>query len=175
MRRCLFKLKGASTKILVLDILRKALVVIGCLVFLFSTISPFFLSIGVLSGTSNYYWSYRRDLYGNFGGKYQFWFVNNWEYTGSAKMSLALVSMFIFQVLTLASAIGSFFFNERILSFASVVLCLDVLFLMLYTIGRLYDGEYQQGYYLIFPSLALFTSAFIVNEVTKKQQKSARA
>jgi len=31
-------------------------------------------------------------------------------------------------------------------------------------------GDYQSGYYLVFPSMALFLSASILNEVTKKQQ-----
>ena len=163
-----------STKSSVLYILRKTLVVIGCLVFLFSVIFPFFLFRTVLSPTSNYDWSYRRDFYGNFGGTRQFWFINNWENTGSATMSWALISMFIIQVLTLVFGVASVFFNRRILSFAPVLLCLGVLGLMIYAIGDR-DGEYQQGYYLIFPSLALFIFAFVLNEVTKKQQTSARA
>jgi hypothetical protein len=145
-------------------------------VFLFSVISPFFVFTAPLAAITNYYWSYRRDFYGNFGHVHQYWFSNNWETTTMATMSLALVSMFIIQVLTLVFAVSSVFFNRRILSFAPVLLCLGVLGLMIYTgqtIGLL--GEYQQGYYLIFPSLALFMFAFILNEVTKKQQTSARA
>lgn len=150
--------------------------VIGCLVFFFSVISPFFLFRTVLYPTSNYYWSYRRDFY-SILGQTQYWFSNNWESTGWATMSWALVSMFIIQVLTLVFAVGSVFFNRRILSFAPVLLCLGVLGLMIYTEQTISGvlGEYQQGYYLIFPSLALFTFAFILNEVTKKQQTSTRA
>ena len=173
----MFKLKGVSTKLSVLDILRKALMVIGCLVFLFSVISPFFVSFAPLAAISNYYWSYRRDVYGNFGATRQFWFFNNWGTTVLATISWALVSMFTFQVLTLVFSIGSIFFNRRILSFAPVLLCLGVLGLMIYTEQTISGvlGEYRQGYYLIFPSLALFMFALILNEVTKKQQTSARA
>jgi hypothetical protein len=153
-------------------------VVIGCLVFLFSVISPFFVGWAPLSTISNYYGSYRRDFYGNLQQTpTQFWFINNWEGAGSATMSLALVSMFIFQVLTLVFAVGSVFFNRRILSVAPVLLCLGVLGLMIYTEQTISGvlGEYRQGYYLIFPSLALFIFAFILYEVTKKQRTSARA
>jgi len=156
-------------------------VVIGCLVFLFSVISPFFLYMSVLGGMSNYYWSYRRDFYGNLQqGPRQYWFSNYWGTTGLAEfqpMSWALVSMFIIQVLTLVFGVGFVFFNRRILSFVPVLLCLGVLGLMIYAgqivLGGL--GEYQQGYYLIFPSLALFMFAFVLNGVTKEQQTSARA
>lgn len=152
--------------------------VIGCLVFLFSVISPFFVVWAPLGGIRNYYWSYRRDSYGMFQqAPRQFWFSNNWETTISATMSWALISMFIIQVLTLVFGVGSVFFNRIILSFAPVLLCLGVLGLMIYTGQTLGDkvGGYQQGYYGIFPSLALFMFAFILNEVTKKQQTSARA
>jgi hypothetical protein len=160
------------TELSILDVLRKTLVIIGCLVFLFSIISPFFLFNTPFYLTSNYYWSYRRDFYGGFGATMQFWFFNNWEKTVSATMSWALISLFIFQVLTLVFAVGSFFFNRRILSVAPVLLCLGVLGLMIYTEQTISGvlGEYRQGYYLIFPSLALFISAFTLNEVTKKQQ-----
>jgi hypothetical protein len=165
-----------STKLSVLDILRKALVIIGYTVFLFSVISPFFVFNAPLSTISDYYWSYRRDFYGNMQQvPMQYWFINNWETAGLA-MSWALVSMFIFQVLTLVFAVGSVLFNRRILSFAPVLLCLGVLGLMIYSGQTIGDkvGEYQQGYYLIFPSLVLFIFALILNEVTKKQQSSAR-
>ena len=153
--------------------------VIGCLVFLFSVISPFFLFNTPQYLTSNYYWSYRRDYYSPFQqAPTQYWFSNSWETASLVAVSWALVSMFIYQVLTLVLGVVSVFFNKRILSFAPVLLCLLILGLMIYTgqtISRVF-GEYQQGYYLIFPSLALFMFAFILNEVTKEQQtSSARA
>lgn len=161
-----------STRFWVINILKKVLAIFGCLFFLFSVISPFFVVFYPLGAISNYYLSYRRDFYGNFGTTRQYWFINNWGTTVLATMSWALASMFIFQVLTLVFGLGSVFFNRRILSFAPVLLCLGVLGLMIYTeqtIGGVL-GEYQQGYYLIYPSVILFVSAFALNEVIKMRQ-----
>ena len=82
------------------------------------------------------------------------------------------LAMFIFQALVLAFGIASIHFKRRVMLAAPVCLSVAVLGLMLYT-GEIlgYSNEdYQLGYYLVFPSLALFLSAFILNEVTKKQQ-----
>jgi hypothetical protein len=56
------------------------------------------------------------------------------------------------------------------LSFAPVLLSLLTIALMVCTcmVEEIYRGGYQLGFYLVFPSLALFLSAFILNEVTKK-------
>jgi hypothetical protein len=137
----------------------------GCLVFLISIISPFFLFTAPLGSILIYYWSYRRDFYGPMQQvPTQYWFIDNWENAGSATMSWTSVSMFIFQILTLVFGVGSVFFNRRILSIAPVLLCLGVLGLMMFT-GHMISpllGEYQEGYYLVFSSLALFIFAFIL-------------
>ena len=136
---------------------------------LFSIISPFFLSTGLLAPIANYYWSYRRELL-FLGNARQFWFFNNWEDASSETMSLTLILMFILQVLTLLSGVASIFFKKRILSIAPVLTCLGVLGLMVYAGHFMVSalGGYQQGYYLVFPSLALFIFAVIINEVTRK-------
>ncbi|HML03982.1 MAG TPA: hypothetical protein VK487_11510 [Candidatus Bathyarchaeia archaeon] len=154
-----------------LVILKALLAILGCLVFLFSVISPFFLTIGLLAPISNRYWSYEHDFYNGFGQhESQYWFINYWGDDVSSTMSWGLVLMFTFQLLTLTFGVGSIFFKRRILSIIPVLLCLGVLGLMIYT-GNLLGlslGEYQQGYYLVFPSLVLFIVVFILNEVLIK-------
>jgi hypothetical protein len=139
--------------------------IFGCLVFLFSIISPFFLYTAPLGSITIYYWSYRHDFYAPMRQvPTQYWFIDNWENAGLAAMSWTLVLMFIFQVLTLVFGVGSVFFNRRILSIAPVLLCLGVLGLMMCT-GHIISpvlGEYQKGYYLVFLSLTLFISDFML-------------
>jgi hypothetical protein len=77
-----------------------------------------------------------------------------------------------------ARSIVLIFFNRRILSFIPVLLSVVVLGLMIY-IGNLMFGygEYQLGYSLIYPSLAIFLCAFVLNEVTRTnvcEEKSRR-
>jgi hypothetical protein len=183
MRRYLFKLKGVSTKLSdeeILDILRKALVVIACVVFLFSVISPFYtISMKTLAGgSSTYYSSYESDyqyaIMAHFGSS-KTWFSDYWfsPYLGvGLGIPWILIAMFIIQVLTLLFGVASIIFNRRILSFAPVLLSLLTIALMVYTgmVEQIYLGEYQLGFYLVFPSLVLFLSAFVLNEVRKKSR-----
>lgn len=82
-----------------------------------------------------------------------------------------LISMFTIQVLTLLFGVASIIFNRRMLSFAPVLLNLLTIALMVYTgmMEEVYPGEYQLGFYLVFPSLVLFLFAFVLNEMTKKR------
>jgi len=80
------------------------------------------------------------------------------------------VAMFAVQALVLAFGIASIHFKRRIILAAPVCLSVAVLALMFYTGKILPYGDYSLGYYLVFPSLALFLSAFILNEVTEKLQ-----
>jgi hypothetical protein len=169
-----------STRFLVINVLKKVLTILGCLLFLFSIVSPFYTisMITLAGGSSTQYWSYESDYhYGItaiFGSR-QTWFSDYWfsPYLDvGLRIPWILVSMFTIQALALFFGVASIIFNRRMLSFAPVLLTLLTITLMVYTgiVEEIYSGEYQLGFYLVFPSLALFLSAFILNEVTKKQQ-----
>jgi hypothetical protein len=102
---------------------------------------------------------------------FNYWFSENWV---SLAVSWIPLAMFIVQALVLAFGIASIHSKRTVMLAAPVCLSVVVLALMLY-IGETLPyrdsfEEYQLGYYLVFPSLALFLSAFILNEVAKKQQ-----
>jgi hypothetical protein len=157
--------------------LKRISAILGCVLFLISFISPFYtISMFTLAGeSSTHYWSYESDYHyiinGHFVG--QTWFSDYWfsPYLGVGfRIPWILVSMFTTQVLTLFFGVASIIFKRRMLSFAPVLLSLLTIGLMVRT-GMPKDiilhGEYQLGYYLVFPSLVLFLSAFVMNEVTK--------
>jgi len=160
--------------------LKALLTILGCLVFLFSIILPFYYaSIPNLDGAEYvYYWSFKADYRGGFFTLTvwvivnHFWFFNYWfsDIFSIRQVSLIALAMFTIQALVLAFGIASIQFKRRIMLAAPVCLSIVVLALMLYIGEILSYGIYQLGYYLVFPSLALFLSAFILNEVTKKQQ-----
>jgi len=74
--------------------------------------------------------------------------------------------------------------DRRILSFGLIAFSIAILVLMTCTAERankvfystwLYSlKEYQRGYYLVYPSIAMFLFAFLLNEVTKKRQTTSR-
>jgi hypothetical protein len=134
-------------------------------------------------GSSTYYWSYGSDYHYSINfhfGSSQYWFSNYWfsPYLDvGLRIPWILVSMFTIQALTLLFGVASMIFNRRILSFAPVLLSLLTIALMVYTdmIEEIYFGEYQLGYYLVYPSVAMFIFAFLLNEVTKKMQATKPA
>jgi hypothetical protein len=173
-----------NAKSLGVNILKKTPAILGCLLFLFSFIYPLYYAefVTLAGGGSAYYWSYKVDyemeitvvLHSN-----QYWFFDYWfssyAFVGVG-MPWILVSMFALQVLTLVFGVASAIFERRILSFAPVLLSLAVMALMIYTEQILYEhgfyAEYQQGYYLIYPSVILFLSAFALDEALKKKRVS---
>jgi hypothetical protein len=187
-------LKNMSSK-LVSNIVRRIIVILGCLLFVFSFISPFyFVSTRAPGGSSStYYWSYKCDYYylvgvgGGSGSSHQ-WFSNYWFAPYVAIWPpiwpWILISLFIVQILTLVSATVFIVSNRRILSFGPIVLSAAVLVLMTYTGERANEvlptffynvKEYQLGYYLVYLSLAMFLFALLLNEVTKKMQATKPA
>jgi hypothetical protein len=195
----MIKLKSRLTRSLVFRLFRIGIALLGCLLFLISFISPFYLTrfiSPVPSRCWGYFWSYKYDLdglspsspppqytlvyYSN-----QYWFHDYWfsghSYSPGIEDGVVpmvpwipLLSMFTIQVLTLLFGVASIIFNRRMLSFAPVLLSLLTIALMVHTGMRLsgypeeiYSGEYQLGYYLVFPSMVLFLSAFVMNEVTR--------
>jgi hypothetical protein len=131
---------------------------------------------------SEYYWSFKFDYVSTYGGSHSviisyvssYWFFDYWfsknEFSYGFSRSWMPVALFAVQALALAFGIASIYFKRRAMLAAPVCLSVAVLALMSYA-GEIFpSGEYQLGYYLVFPSLALFLSAFMLNEVTKKQQ-----
>ena len=165
--------------------LKRICVVLGCLLFLISFISPFYHDrvLTLYGRESTYYWSYEYDYHYSVElhvGSSQQWFSDYWFNTylpAGLRIPWILVPMFTIQVLTLLFGVASFIFNRRILSFAPFLLSLLTIALMVYTSmmpsgypEEAYSGEYELGFYLVLPSLVLFLSAFVLNEMTKKRQ-----
>ncbi len=173
-------LKKLFGKALVIKILNRIPAILGCILFVSSFISPFYLIRFFSHQASTCYWSYKSEYHADtvaaIGlGESQTWFSDYWFrinlYVGLGQPE-TLITLFTIQVLTLIFSIVSIFFNRRILSFIPVLLSVVVLGLMIYTDNLMFGyGEYQLGYYLIYPSLVIFLSAFVLNEVTKASNK----
>jgi hypothetical protein len=169
--------KGMVTRHLGINTLKRISAIFGCLLFLISFISPFYNIIGITSGGrfSTYYLSYESDHHYSFlfhFGSGQYWFSDYW-FGPYLAVGLGIpwifVPMFTIQALTLLFDVASIIFNRRILPFAPVLLSLLTIALMVYT-GMMLSGEYQLGFYLVFPSLVLFLSFFVLNELTNSRQ-----
>jgi hypothetical protein len=130
---------------------------------------------------SSYYWSYEydyhvvADLMGS--GSIHQWFFDYWftpDLSVGPRIPWTLISLFTVQVLTLVFGVAFIVFNRRTLSFEPIMLSIVVLVLMAFTAKVLsrnyYSNQYQLGYYLVYPSVALFVCAFALNEVVKKRQ-----
>jgi hypothetical protein len=178
----MINLRNIAAKSIVVKVLRKTPAILGCLMFLFSSTSPFYYLVFIRTegAGSTQFWSYRDD-YQAWSGAYmsfhrnQDWFSDYWfsDLGFVQSVSWILISMFSLQALTLVFGVASVISNRRVLSFAPVPLSLAVMTLMMYT-GQILAGswqeEYKLGYYLIYPSIAMFASAFALNEVIKKRQ-----
>jgi hypothetical protein len=177
-------------KPLVIKILIEVLAVFGCLLFLLSFISPIysvrFLTLAGFGSTT--YWSYKGDYENQITIVHHsrlYWFSDYWFNSTIGLLGVGtpwiLTSMFVLQVLTLAFGVVYIILRRRILLLALVLLSLSVMALMIFT-GEILSqyalteqGEYQLGYYLIFPSVILFLSAFALNEVMRKLQTARLA
>jgi len=164
-------------------ILKTLCTILGCLLFLSSLIFPFYHEfLTVAAPASEFcFWSYKYEVSWTFGHD-SYWLIDYWHSLQSEyglETSWILGAMFTIQLLTLALGLVSIRFNRRSLLFPPVLLSSVVAMLMTH-IGEIFghpphigilhaiSPEFQVGYYLVFPSLALFLSAFILNEVTKK-------
>jgi len=147
---------------------------IALFVFLFSVLSPFYhISLSGFEYWDGTYWSYKADhtivLYARSSSQswfFDYWFdANNLSYISGLWISWVPLAIFVVQALTLAFGCASFVTNRRIISSVPVCLSLTVLALMSYVGSRLspnYVGGYQLGYYLVYPSVALFALAFVL-------------
>lgn len=178
--------KKIKTYLLGIFALQKITAILGCLLFLCSAFLPFYhLSQydGTLKQTySIYYWSFKSSypIYwsasygdGQSTGLYRFvdyWFYDYWfhdPFLTEFRLSWVLIFMFVAQILTLATGIATILINKRILTLIPAILCSTVTVLMTYTNISLTElnltlDSSQLGYWLTYPSLALFIVSFIL-------------
>jgi hypothetical protein len=137
------------------------LTILGCLVFLFSIILPFYNTINFAEynhggfAITLYYWSFKFDYKVSFaGGQFRiishvssYWFLDYWfsENVFSLWRSWIPVAMVAVQALVLAFGIASFHFRRRVMLAAPVCLSVAVLALMFYTGKILPYGDYSLG------------------------------
>lgn len=179
----------------VVNTVRKTLTILGCLFFLFSFICPFCYArwspvlSPLLDGQSwsTYNWSYEAaEHYVNaLSQSYMshYWFSDYWfSSMGFVDLGIPwiLISLFAVQVLTLIFGVAFIMSNRRILSFEPIILSIAVAALMTYT-GWVISGElevlsskFQLGYYLVYPAIGMFLLAFLLNEVTRRRQRTNR-
>jgi hypothetical protein len=148
------------------ELLRKIFILVAFYLFVFSVVSPFYhITFAGLESSDATYWSYKAE-HSTFILKLtsgQSWFSDYWfdPFPYPPLMSWIPITVFIIQVLTLAFGCASIVVNRKVIVFASVCLSLSVLALMSYAGYELssfnYGGGYQLSYYLVYPSVALFS------------------
>ena len=159
--------------------------IVGCLLFLISLVLPFYYAhwmspiSPIQNNWSNYYSSYMTMVTHYFfnGSSSETVGLNNYWMTNYVENMFdyrtVFISMFAVQLLTLALGLISIKFNRRTLLLVPVFLSLLIAVLMTYVdekikIGDVISAGYQLGYYLIYPAIAMFLCAFLVNEATRK-------
>ncbi|HXX87377.1 MAG TPA: hypothetical protein VEH86_02905 [Candidatus Acidoferrum sp.] len=193
-------LSKLSLKVLVANHCRMLVALIGFLLSFLSLISPFckttiFISAGTYTRETDYYWTFKWEVHlsanhFNPASLMEYWFCGFWHgafLNYSHSVSIVPVSLFIFEVLTVVFSIVSVFVKNRILSYLPIALSSYTLALMVIVSNLLFQemipphtnifgipnfGEYQLGYYLLYPSIALFITAFLLNEWVKREQSN---
>jgi hypothetical protein len=195
----MIKLRSRLTRSLVFRVFRMVTALFGCLFFLFSFVSPF-CNFNQLTPTessySYHFWSFKAGVHAYWPRSSfrsaQLWYSDYWfkfEWMRAFPgFTWVLMSIFIFQILALASGVASIIFNRRLLSLAPVLLCLTVLMEMIYfdislgssnvwmvdyTLG--YWTDYQLGYWLIYPSMVFFAIAFTMSLLRHKKKTDIQA
>jgi hypothetical protein len=168
-------------KSLIAHILKKSPTVIGCILFLCSMLFPFYHCI-FLSMTeqsfSVYYSSYKstvqiywlRPPFGTPQRISEYWLCDYWfgdYFVEEFKLSWMLVLVFITQITALATGVASILINRRILALIPAITCPMVTVLMMCVSASLFKPNlavdvYQLGYWLTYPSLALFIISFMI-------------
>jgi len=163
--------------------LRKAATLFGCAIFLASAYFPFYGEFTfprgteypfILEWTLDYYWSFKRSswVHPHFGRPpmtvYTLeWWINEEAYS-VYKPGMSQVSSLIFaiQVLTMAIAVASLFF-DNFLSILPAITCSIIIGLMTFA-GTLpskidtYAISYQTGYVLSYGALGAFLFAYVL-------------
>jgi hypothetical protein len=185
----MIKLRSHSARSLVFRVFRMGAALLGCLCFLFSFISPFYiLTPSIQTSYPHHYdfWSFKADyqVYRvtiSQTRSVQWWYSDYWfkfKFEGIRLPGFfwVMMSMFVFQILALVSGVASIIFNRRFLSLGSVLLCLAVLMEMIYfdiSLDRtwyFFESDYQLGYLLMYPSLVFFTIAFALSLLSHKKK-----
>jgi hypothetical protein len=174
-----------NAKSLGINVLRRIPALLGCLLFLFSFISPFYhftSQTQIEAHYSIYYWSFKSEVQiyelSHFAGLKQYWFFDYWlnSFSGwNLGLEWMLISMLAAQILTIASSIASVIANRRVPALAAIVSCLATTALMIYVNTRIYNASfylnsYEQGYWLTYPSMFLFITASALNEMPKRNK-----
>jgi hypothetical protein len=148
--------QNVSSMSLAVRVVRIALSVLGCLVFLFSMMLPFYLldypdmSFPIYSDSSTYYWSFR-----SLNSRVSFptepptnspmvttatltdnWFLDCWFhdfFIDRLGLSKILITMFAVQILTLITGIASIFVKKSLFALVPTTLCFTVILMMIHT------------------------------------------
>lgn len=173
-----------------ISVLRRTPAILGCLLFLFSFISPFYHFTPMTQiefHYSVYYWSFKSEVriydLDHFAGLRQYWFSDYWFniFSGwNLGLDWMLISMFAAQILTIAFSIASVIANRRVPALAAIVSCIATTALMIYVNTRIYDASfylnsYEQGYWLTYPSMILFLLAFALSLLSHKKKIDLQA
>ena len=127
---------------------------------------------------SIHYWSFRsttQNYMSSESGVIVYWFYDHWFHNPFVHwydLSWVLVFMFLAQMLALITGIASVCVNRRFLALTPIVTCTIVTVLMIYTNITLAEANialdrYQQGYWLTYPSIALFIVNFMLRCIHK--------
>jgi len=181
-----------------ITLLRKILGTLGCLLFLFSIILPFYHLAYFVSGiiefqNSTYYWSFRVSQEVSFFEPSRApWHTDTWFfqpsfYNPGSSLSICVLAIFVAQLLTLATGIASVFYDRRLLTLAPLALCSLAIVLMTYTntvlaasksvfladyTSQVTNSTILPGYWFTYPAVALFLLSFILNIVSKKRSST---
>jgi hypothetical protein len=157
---------------------------IALFVFLLSVVSPFYnWESAFLEPSGGTFWSYKANYSSDISGIFsesQSWFLNYWFNANSLEMGwtpwipLVLVAM---QALISAFGCASLAINRRIIR--SVPVCSSLTALVLMSLvgyglasSNGWGAGYQLGYYLVYPSVALFAIALALTEVRVRYLQS---
>jgi len=165
----------------------RVLLVVGCIVLVFSILSPFckFYYFWSFHGGVSLltFWSYKYNNYYPIyhQGNPDYFFLDYWGSIlpqAPAQNGMIALVIFLFQITTMASSVACLFFIRKILFNISISSSLLVLALMggiAWPSLRMPYTFLLNGFWLALASFALFLSAFIFNELAEKKMNLARA
>lgn len=174
-------MNGRIGKDFAFRVVKSVPIIVGCSLFLFSTILPFYrfsLVSFIETNTSILYWSFKSEVQtfsrlGPFNGNplavRESWFHDHWfnYYISRLGLSWVMISMFIIQLLILVTGTASILTSKKVVAIAPVTLCPIVTALMVYANAQLQAStwalnSYQLGYWLTYPSILLFIVNFLL-------------
>jgi hypothetical protein len=191
---------GKGKAVLGITALKKIPVIIGCLLFLFSVVLPFYHITGGRFGMDVWhpvyfsidYWSFRSHESGfnmigmtslrDFSSDYWFydyWFKDHANRILAAEPDLSwmLITTFAVQIATLVASFVSVLINKSKFLLVSIFLNLVAIALFSFAgnrfseIPKSYDDYYETGYWLTYLSLFMFLIAFLTDLIIRRKQK----